>query len=118
MEIKDPGSHRPVFQDGPNLKETPKNKTRFGVPNSPLTGATSPASDTLAGVHAAYRRKDLQNPSQCELATRQALDEMLEKEFPLAESLQPAQRAQVVDWMSRDPMIQARTRAYLERTLE
>ena len=55
--------------------------------------------------------------AQSEAGIRQALDELMHQEFPSAGVLPLMQRAYLINWMARDPVIQSRMQNYLRRTL-
>jgi hypothetical protein len=119
MEIKRTGFTRPEFTEVTSVNEANKSKGRFGrQQNAPLPNMTSASIDVLPGVRAVYQRKDLQIAAKRDSAVQQALGELIQKEFPAAGALPPVQRAYLVDWMAKDPLIQSRMVSYLQRTLE
>ena len=92
--------------------------TGFINPELPEVGENSSSLESFSGVCAAFRRKDLENAAQRVSAIHQAVDELISREFPAASALASSQRRLLVDWLSNDPIVQARILSYLQRSPE
>jgi hypothetical protein len=117
MEIKGPGSHRPIF-NGKTNAEPVKKQSQFEIQQKEMRNGESAANAPLSGVRSSFVRADLKSPEKRGNVIRAALSEVLERDVPGAKVLSKEDRARLIDWMADDPLIQTRVTNHLERTME
>ena len=79
---------------------------------------TEAANARVAPLQSAYTRSDLNDPVKRPALIRRAVAEVLERDVPVARRLTREDRADLIEWIAQDPLIQSRVTNHLERTLE
>lgn len=68
---------------------------------SPSAAATS-STQPLAGIAQSLSKADLTDPAKANAAIHQAVNEIMDREFP---GVQPPDRERVASWMRGDPVV-------------
>ncbi|MGH9720240.1 MAG: hypothetical protein ACRD8O_08510 [Bryobacteraceae bacterium] len=118
MDIKRTGPGIPAFEPS-RTGEVNKPDKSFAAPQAGPTSQPSAApTPGLESVTSRFSKADLNDPAKLETMVRSSVDELINAQFGGQPPLTEAQKAQIGDFMSSDPLIRRQIERYLERVLK